>query len=293
MGLRPAGVCLLAAAVRCTSPGDKASALERQLWAIAEGEMPSDASGGESAPSGEPAELGEMARRVLLREDGEHPIDAINRVVFGEGGFEREVDDDGLEYVLLPSVLLKRRGACVGLGQLYLAVAKRAGLPLTGVLVPGHLFVRYNGPYGPRNIELLRLGEDMPASWYERRYPVQGEVSAYHRPLTDAEVVAVLHYNVGNAHRHARRLQPALQSYTQAALMFDDFPEAHASRGMTLQLLGELDAAEAAYRRAHVLYPWLDGLAANMDLLQRERCNIDVESGPASCPMDSLVSPSR
>src|SRR5205823_13318274 len=59
---------------------------------------------------------------------------------------------------LLPSVLGARRGSCLGLGALYLIVAERIGLPLDGVRVPGHFFVRTRGS-SPRNIELLHRGE--------------------------------------------------------------------------------------------------------------------------------------
>ena len=51
---------------------------------------------------------------------------------------------DGLtaRHMLLPPVLQDRRGSCVGLGCLFLALADRLGLPAWGVLVPGHFFVQ-------------------------------------------------------------------------------------------------------------------------------------------------------
>ncbi len=42
---------------------------------------------------------------------------------------------------LLAHVLETRQGNCVGLSTLYLAVAERVGLKLSGVLIPGHMYV--------------------------------------------------------------------------------------------------------------------------------------------------------
>ena len=51
-------------------------------------------------------------------------------------------------------MLAARRGSCLGLGAVVLMVAERMGLPLDGVRVPGHFFVRTRGP-SARNVELV------------------------------------------------------------------------------------------------------------------------------------------
>jgi regulator of sirC expression with transglutaminase-like and TPR domain len=209
-----------------------------------------------------------MAERVRGGvEAGADPVVELSRLVFEDFGFEREVEDGDPRFVLLPTVMAQRRGTCVGLTQVYLAVSEQLDLDLRAVLVPGHLFVRH----GRRNIELLRHGEEMPAEWYRERYGAPARVLAYMRPLSREETLAVLHYNIGNILRRKGELPAALAHYNEAVLLFDAWPEAHANRGLTLHLQGELDAARRAYLRARSLHAELPGLAANLELLARER----------------------
>lgn len=48
----------------------------------------------------------------------------------------------------LDEVIRRRRGLPLTLSVLYLAVARRAGVPMTGIGFPGHFFVRAGGPAG-------------------------------------------------------------------------------------------------------------------------------------------------
>ena len=174
--------------------------------------------------------------------------------------------------MLLQPVLRHRRGSCVGLGSLYLALAELLGLPLSGVLLPGHFFVRASEAGARSNIELLRRGEAMPDDWYRHKYPtVPGEASAYGRSLTKTEVRGVVEYDVGNERRRQGRLDEARRAFARAIEHFPDFGEAHASLGSVLHLLGSLEGAELAYAAARKANPRLPGLDWNLELLARER----------------------
>jgi regulator of sirC expression with transglutaminase-like and TPR domain len=198
-------------------------------------------------------------------------IGQLNRVVFGELGFQREVESTALSFVLLPLVLRHRRGSCVGLGSLYLALARSLDLPLSGILRPGHFHVRALDAGGPVNFELLRGGEPMPEAWYREKYPAPSGASAYGRALSEAEVRGVIAFNVGNERRRQARLEPARRAYERAIALFPGFGEAHASLGAVLHLLGALPEAERAYAAARRADPGLPGLEHNLDLLSRER----------------------
>jgi hypothetical protein len=153
-------------------------------------------------------ELEDIARRVEHhRRDGPGDVaDHLNAVVFGELGFQREIESGATRFFTLPSVLHDRRGSCLGLGALYLAIAERIGVPLDGVLLPGHFFVRTRGPLA-HNVELLRRGEAMPDDWYRKKYgPWPGTGSAYGRPLTAMELAAIHWYDRG---RRQSRQRPA------------------------------------------------------------------------------------
>jgi regulator of sirC expression with transglutaminase-like and TPR domain len=216
------------------------------------------------------AELDRLAERIRARMLSAPPSSAFAHVVFEELEFEREVDDESLDYVLLPKVLEHRRGSCVGLGSLYLALAEKLGLPMHGVLLPGHFFVVLNENGTQRAIELLHRGEVMPEGWHQRRFGVPA-APAYNRALTRTELLGVLEYNVGNQRRRAGALHEAQRAFERARQHFPDFAEAHASAGAVAHLLGAFDASFDAYRAAQRIDPNLPGLASNLALLEAER----------------------
>lgn len=195
-------------------------------------------------------------------------VDAIARVLFDQVGFQREVERTDPEFLLLPSVVAGRRGSCVGLGALVLAIGETLGIPIAGVMVPGHFFVRELGP-GAHNVELLRRGETMPDAWYVGKYgPWAPSASAYLRPLEIPEVIAVHWFNIGNLHRIAGDLPGAAAAYRQAVEDFPTFAEAAASLGAVLQLRGDLQGAILSYDAAARARPDLPGLAHNLSVLE-------------------------
>lgn len=221
----------------------------------------------------------ELARlHGLFRERRSRPHDlglgqALSDVLFGAAGFVREVHDSSLDFVLLPSVLRRRRGNCVGLGTLLLAFAEAVGTEAHGILRPGHFYVCVRDRGRLRNVELLREGEELPDSWYEQRFPVLGSASAgyYARALTPREVLGVIEYNIGKARMTERRWSDARRAFLGATTHFPDFAEAHASLGSVLHVEGTLDAAERAYRRALERNPTLPGVEWNLEILRAER----------------------
>jgi regulator of sirC expression with transglutaminase-like and TPR domain len=172
----------------------------------------------------------------------------------------------------LPGVLEKRRGSCVGLGTLFLALANAVGVTARGVMMPGHFYVRAVERGQARNVELLRAGEAMPDAWYAQRFPVPGgSAPEYARPLSTSEVLGVVDYNLGNERRRQLRLSEARAAFQRAIRAFPELAEAHASLGAVEQLRGNLPGAAASYRRALEVNPHLPGLEQNLALLTEER----------------------
>ena len=218
------------------------------------------------------ASLQDIALRVEKRHASSHAdmADDINAVVFGELGFEREIDSAATRFFQVSSVISERRGNCLGLAALYLAIGERTGMPLDGVLLPGHFFVRTRGR-GHHNVELLRRGEAMPDDWYQKKYGPWPEAgSAYFRPVTVTELVAIHWYNRGNDLRASGDIAGAEAAYIRAAQEFSGFAEAHASLGAVQQLRGAFAEAGMSYREAARAWPDLPGLANNLELLKRQ-----------------------
>jgi len=218
------------------------------------------------------ARFADEAERELAEPGQRSPATVVSDLMFGRWGFVREVSDTSLGFVLLPSVLERRRGSCVGLGTLFLALADALGWSASGVIRPGHFFARVREPSGARNVELLRSGEAMPDAWYHERFPAPPDSAReYGRALSATEVLGVVHFNVGNERRRQLRLGDARAAFTRAVAAFPELSEAHASLGAVEQLLGNLESAARSYRRARELNPQLAGVQQNMALLDAER----------------------
>ena len=229
---------------------------------------------GSADPAASLAKLAFVTDRVraALHDKPSQPQGAIiNRVIFDTLGFVREVDDQDPRFMLLTSVLNTRRGSCLGLGSLYLALGESLGLDIRGVLVPGHFFVRTVDPRGAHNIELLRRGEQMPDAWYREKYAVPAVgTTAYLRGLSRDEVLGVIQYNLGNHARIGGQLTEARTAYARACAAFPGFAEAHASLGLVHHLLGDSAAARQQYEAARRANPALSGLDHNLELLDAE-----------------------
>ena len=85
-------------------------------------------------------------------------IAAINELIFFEMGFRfppHSTYSDSIDlFTFLPTVLEERRGVCLGVSTLYLAIAQRVGLPLEIVTPPGHIFLRYKEGEGSEEINI-------------------------------------------------------------------------------------------------------------------------------------------
>jgi len=222
---------------------------------------------------------------------GRHPVDALNQAVFRRRGFRKELRDLSLESALLHRVLHNRRGSCMGLSALYLALGDRLDLPLAAVLVPGHLFVRVRGggpplecgpsardkhcargKRGKRDVELLEQGRQQPRSWYAERYDLPRSNPLYFETTLDVrQTLAVFRYNLANDLRDRQRLRGALHHYRQVVAVLPRFAEAQANLGLTLHRLGRLEQARRAYLAARAANPGLPNLEQNLEALERER----------------------
>jgi len=87
---------------------------------------------------------------------------ALNRHFFGADGFAALQDLSTPENTSVAAVLENRRGTCMGLAVIYLLLAERLGLSVHAVPTPVHLFIRVQLEGGPRNVELLEEGRELP-----------------------------------------------------------------------------------------------------------------------------------
>lgn len=80
-----------------------------------------------------------------------NPLAALGAVIGRRHGFTGDVREyDHPDNSMLPAVLERRRGLPITLSVLYVAVARRAGIPLHGVGLPGHFVAGYFPAPGAR-----------------------------------------------------------------------------------------------------------------------------------------------
>ncbi|MHC4855078.1 MAG: transglutaminase family protein, partial [Planctomycetota bacterium] len=148
-----------------------------------------------------------MAGAILKKLREKHtPVDyraitVINEYLFEEMGFTSVETADDPEDLFLHVVLDKKRGYCLSLSILYLSIAERLGLPMYGVVVPEHFFVRYDDGQRQYNIETTSKGAIAPDEHYIKEFkPPDNPRTLYMKNLTKKETLGCFFNNLGNSY---------------------------------------------------------------------------------------------
>lgn len=90
------------------------------------------------------------------------PIAPLNEFLFGELRFvgNRVAYHDPLNSYLNKAID-RRVGLPITLSVIYLEIARRVGVPVEGIGLPGHFIVRYRGPLGARYIDPFNQGRTL------------------------------------------------------------------------------------------------------------------------------------
>ncbi|MGA8752446.1 tetratricopeptide repeat protein [Candidatus Deferrimicrobium sp.] len=203
---------------------------------------------------------------VVGATDGDHVVGAFRRVLLVEERFTYDKSSADPGNYLLESVLVRRKGNCLGLSLLYLALADRLGIPFRGVYVPSHCFVRYEGNGVRVNVEFAEGG----ASWSDDRYRQEFRLPParpYLQSLSQTEMLGVFLKTLGAGYSRKGREEEALRLYDQAGRLYPGSPDVHYNAGVSLQKLGRLDEAAAKYRRALDLDPEMAAARDNLSIL--------------------------
>ncbi|MGZ8473485.1 MAG: tetratricopeptide repeat protein [Candidatus Deferrimicrobiaceae bacterium] len=199
--------------------------------------------------------LAEKIRPALRdRSDPRAVIAALNRFLFVEEGFSYDRVSGNTDNYLLDRVLGRKQGNCLGLTALYLLLAERLSLPLRGVYVPSHCFVRYEGDGVRINIETGEKGADRKDEIYSRDFGLTGR-GPYLRSLGNKEMIAVYLKSLGASCSRKGMEDRALRLYREAAVFSPGLPDAYFNTGVSFQKKGLLDEAIGQYRRALELDP--------------------------------------
>jgi tetratricopeptide (TPR) repeat protein len=203
---------------------------------------------------------------VAAGKRGPGVLDAFRRILLEEEGFTYDRLAGNPENYLIEGVLERKRGNCLGLTLLWLSLAEELDLPLRGVYVPGHIFIRYVGNDASLNFEFSDGGAPWEDARYRKRFRLPTE-RPYLRSLSPEETLGVFLKSVGASYAKKGRNEEALALYAEGERLYPGLPDVPYNAGVSLQRLGHPDAAIAMYRRALSLDPDMALARGNLGIL--------------------------
>lgn len=162
-----------------------------------------------------------------------HSIPIINKYLFDELGFKAVSKASDPNDLFLHSVLDRKLGYCLSLSVLYLSLGERLGLPLHGVVVPGHFFVKYDDGQVQFNIETTSKGGSAPDEHYITKFtvPEDNQNSIYMKKLSKVQTLGCFLNNLGNSYCDIDDTDSALRAFEMAVEINPSLSEARANLG--------------------------------------------------------------
>jgi tetratricopeptide (TPR) repeat protein len=182
--------------------------------------------------------IDDMAEAILNKLNEQHvsidyrAIPVINAYLFDELGFTSVDTADNPEDLFLHVVLDKKRGYCLSLSVLYLSIAERLGLPMYGVVVPGHFFVRYDDGRRRYNIETTSKGASADDEHYLSEFkPPNRPQTLYMKNLTPKQTLGCFYNNLGNSYMAIGDTEKAFEVLLRAVQINPLLSEANMNLG--------------------------------------------------------------
>ena len=183
-------------------------------------------------------------------------IPVINEYLFDELGFKPISEASDPNDLFLHSVLDRKRGYCLSLSILYLSLGERLGLPLYGVVVPGHFFVKYDDGQVRFNIETTSKGGSAPDEHYKTKFKVPEEDDGiYMRKLSKVQTLGCFLNNLGNSYCDIGDTESALLALETAVEINPSLGESRANLGNLYLRNGQIEDAMYEYRTALQINP--------------------------------------
>ena len=145
-------------------------------------------------------------------------VDILKQVIHQEKGYgyTDQIDERGMpineEELFIHGMLKSKLGYCMNLSLLYLIIGDQLDLPLYGVALPNHFFVRYDSGIDQINIESTELGASYPDSFYEKRFGVKFNTKTpfFTQNLDKKQSLGAYLSNVGMVYYKNSRLQKSI-----------------------------------------------------------------------------------
>ncbi len=165
-------------------------------------------------------------RGKIQQKQPEEILHVLSQVIYDSLGIQPMPDSTDITFDGLTILLRTRKASCVGLTSLYLILADQLELPLYGVLVPGHVFVRYQNGSNYINVETLKKGIHRTDEYYRNYFKPNPSITYYLRNLTKKEFIAICLFNLGNEYSKRGLYENAISKYNSVHVLFPGFGEA-------------------------------------------------------------------
>jgi len=183
-------------------------------------------------------------------------IPVINKYLFDELGFKSVKEASSPKELFLHSVLDNKRGYCLSLSVLYLSLAERLGIPLYGVVVPGHFFVRYDDGRVRFNIETTSGGGSASDEHYINKFKVPADNDGiYMRNLDKMQTLGCFFNNLGNSYVDVGNIEQALVAFERGVEINPSLAECRTNLGNIYLRKDRIEDAIYQYRAALEINP--------------------------------------
>jgi len=159
-------------------------------------------------------------------------VAVINEYLFDELGFGSVSEANDPNDLFMHSVMDRKRGYCLSLSILYLSLGERLGLPLYGVVVPGHFFVRYDDGQMRFNIETTSKGGYADDEHYINKFKVpKDNDSIYMVNLNKIQTLGCFFNNLGNSYNEVGDTEQAMLALERAVEINPSLAESRMNLG--------------------------------------------------------------
>lgn len=223
-------------------------------------------------------QMAEEIKQKLPKDAPDDPgkiIQAINKYLYRVK--KARVDlvgaNDTRDKFLLNNVLDSMKGNCLGFSTLYLCLAERLHLSLTAVIIPQHVFLRYEDRHYTRNIETTSGGKEISEEDYLKKtkerigdaipkYSIGQEPKF--RSLSKKQFIGLILYNRAVDYHKRNETEKALRDFSRTLLLDPDQVEAYKNRGALYLTTGEFEKAVQDFQAAIRLEPNCPGSCYNL-----------------------------
>ncbi|RME86083.1 MAG: tetratricopeptide repeat protein, partial [Planctomycetota bacterium] len=203
-----------------------------------------------------------LKKRIEGKKKDGKIIKTLNSFIFAELGFQPDSSPDKqhqIQNLMIHKILESKKAYCLGLSALYLLFSEILNLPIYGVSVPGHFFVRYERENFSQNIETTQKGKSLSDSYYIKKYKISDDLldrGVYLSNLEPKEVVVEFLNNRGNYFYRLGNLEKAEADFNLALAHSLNFIPAYGSKGFIALRKGALKEARNYFKEALEINPF-------------------------------------